>query len=43
MISLMCRHHRRQTSVDAIACQRSSLSTSTYAKRSLVAASRKIV
>jgi hypothetical protein len=42
MTSFMCRHQRRQTSVEAIAAQRSSLSISAYPKRSRVAGSRKI-
>ena len=42
MTSFMCRHQRRQTSVEAIAAQRSSLSISAYANRSRVAGSRKI-
>ena len=42
MISRMCAHHRRQTSVPAIACHRSSLSISAYANRSRVIGSMKI-
>jgi hypothetical protein len=43
MTSFMCRHQRRQTSVVAMACQRSSLSISAYPNRSRVSGSRKIV
>src|SRR5204863_3450619 len=42
MTSFMWRHQRRQTSVEAIAAQRSSLSISAYPNRSRVAGSRKI-